>query len=132
MHLHFSENTVETVLTLFVLITFFQSGFDKLIDWKGNLSWLKGHFSKTIFRNAVPILLAIVTILEIVTGILALMGLVHLLLHDQEIFVYYAALFGSLTLLILLLGQRIAKDYEGAKTIVIYLIATCFLLFLVQ
>ena len=132
MHLHFSENAVETVLTFFVLITFFQSGLDKIFDWKGNLSWLKGHFSKTMFHNIVPLLLGVVTLLEFVTGVLALMGLVHLLLHDQEIFIFYAALLGCLTLLLLLLGQRIAKDYEGAKTIVIYLIATSFLLFLVQ
>ncbi|MDX1365844.1 MAG: DoxX family protein, partial [Arenibacter latericius] len=32
----------------------------------------------------------------------------------------------------LLLGQRIAKDYDGARTIAIYFIPTVFLVFLLQ
>ena len=32
---------------LLVAILFIQSGLDKVFDWKGNLEWLTGHFSKT-------------------------------------------------------------------------------------
>lgn len=132
MHLHFNENATQLVLLLFLIIVFLQSGLDKVLDWKGNLSWLKSHFSKTSFRSSVPLLLGTITFMELATGILAVMGFVHLLLHDQDVFGFYAALLGCASLLMLLLGQRIAKDYEGAKTIVIYLIAAGFLLFLLQ
>jgi hypothetical protein len=44
----------------------------------------------------------------------------------------HAASVSSITLLLLLFGQRMAKDYEGAKTIVVYLIPTVFLVYLLQ
>jgi hypothetical protein len=34
----------------------------------------------------------------------------------------YACMVSCVTLLLLLFGQRVAKDYDGARTIVIYLI----------
>lgn len=132
MHLHFQENSAQLILLVLLAIVFTQSGLDKLTDWKGNISWLKEHFSKTIFKSGVPLLLGFITITELVTGLLAIIGFVHLLFHDNTLFAYWAALLGSISLLCLLLGQRIAKDYEGAKTIVIYLIATSFLVFMLQ
>ena len=132
MHLHFFENATEIVLLVFLIITFLQSGFDKVKDWKGNLSWLKGHFSKSIFKNSVPLCLGIVTIVEIAAGLLCVAGIIHLLLHDNNVFAFYGALTSCLALLMLFLGQRINKDYVGAQTIVIYLVPTVFLLFLLQ
>ena len=41
-----------------------------------------------------------------------------------------AAILSAVTFLCLFLGQRIAKDYAGAQTIVIYLIPTFFNLFI--
>ncbi len=132
MHLHFIENATETILLLFIIIVFLQSGIDKIVDWKGNFSWLKEHFSKSPFKNSVPLLLGILTFMEMVTGLVSIIGLVHLLLYDNSSFAFLGALVASISLLMLLLGQRVAKDYEGAKTIVIYLVPTAFLLFLLQ
>lgn len=132
MHFHIENNVVQLILLLFLIIVFLQSGIDKIKDWKGNLSWLTGHFSKSPFKNSVPLLLGIITTMELAAGVLSIMGIVHLLLHDKAAFAFYGALISAITLLMLLLGQRVAKDYEGAKTIVIYLIPTVFLLFLLQ
>lgn len=132
MDFYFYQNATETVLLLFLMITFLQSGIDKVKEWKGNLSWLIGHFSKSPFKNSVPLLLGILTVTEIVAGILCLAGLVHLLLHNTKFFALYGALASSLALLMLFFGQRINKDYDGAKTIVIYLVPTVFLLYLLQ
>lgn len=132
MHLHFQENAAQIILLIFLIIVFLQSGIDKVVDWKGNLSWLKGHFSKSAFHNLVPALLASITLVELVAGLLSLAGLLHLLLHNNDTFAYYGALTSCIALLLLLLGQRVAKDYEGAKTIVVYLIPAIFLLYLLQ
>ncbi|NKI31217.1 DoxX family protein [Croceivirga thetidis] len=132
MHLHFEDNYVQLILLLFLVIVFLQSGVDKLKDWKGNLSWLTEHFSKSPFKNSVPALLGVITLMELAAGLLSLAGFVHLLLHDNTVFAFYGTLISAITLLMLLLGQRVAKDYEGAKTIVIYLIPTAFLLMLLQ
>ena len=131
MHLHFYENATEIVLLIFLLITFLQSGIDKISDWKGNLGWLKGHFANTPLKNIIPALLGIVLLTEVIAGVLCLIGIYHLLLGDVSI-AYYGAILSCLALLMLLFGQRIAKDYEGAKTIAIYFIPAIFLVFLLQ
>ncbi|RNC92285.1 MAG: DoxX family protein [Allomuricauda sp.] len=132
MHLHFYENATETVLLVFLIIVFLQSGLDKILDWKGNLSWLKDHFSKSILKSGVPMLLFVITLFELATALLSVAGLLHLLLHDDKTFVFYGALMACFSLLMLLFGQRVAKDYDGARTVVIYLVPAVILLFLVQ
>ena len=132
MEFHFYQNAAEIILLIFFLVTFLQSGVDKVKDWKGNLSWLTGHFSESMFKNVVPLLLGIVTVTELVAGLLCLPAIVHLLLHDNKVFALYAALASCIALLMLFVGQRINKDYEGAKTIAIYLILAVQLLFLLK
>ena len=132
MHLHFYENATETVLLVFLIIVFLQSGLDKILDWKGNLSWLKDHFSNSILKSGVPMLLFVITLFELATALLSVAGLLHLLLHDDKTFVFYGALMACISLLMLLFGQRVAKDYDGARTVVIYLVPAVILLFLVQ
>ncbi|MEW2920640.1 DoxX family protein [Muricauda sp. ANG21] len=125
-------NATEILLLLFLTITFLQSGIDKVLDWKGNLGWLTGHFSKSPFKNSVSLLLGIVMVMEIISGVLSAVGIVQFLVEGQSYIGFYGAVFASLTLLMLLLGQRVAKDYVGAQTIVIYLIPTVFLVYLMQ
>ncbi|WP_343486886.1 DoxX family protein [Allomuricauda sp. d1] len=132
MHLHFQDNAAETILLLFLIIVFLQSGIDKVTDWRGNRSWLSTHFSKSPFKNQVTLLLGTITLMELAAGLFSVAGLIHLLLHDDKTFAFYGALISCAALLMLLLGQRVAKDYEGAKTIVIYLMPAVFLLYLLQ
>lgn len=127
-----TQNIPVLLLLIFVIITFLQSGVDKVLDWKGNLSWLREHFSATPFRNTVPLLLFIVTCMELVAGLLSLAGLIQILASEEYVFAQFGSIVASLSLLMLLLGQRVAKDYEGAKTIVIYLIPTIILVLLLQ
>ncbi len=127
-----TDNVTEILLLIFLIITFLQSGIDKLMDWKGNLSWLKGHFSETPFKNMVPLLLGTVLATELVAGVLCLLGIVQILINKGASLAFYGAVISCAALLMLLLGQRIAKDYEGAKTIAIYFIPAIFLVFLLQ
>ncbi len=125
-------NAPEILLLLFLVITFIQSGSDKLIDWKGNLGWLKEHFSKTSLHQVVPVLLGIVMISELLTGILSMIGIWDIIINGHTTIAFYGAILSCLTLLMLLLGQRIAKDYQGAQTLVVYFIPAIFLVFLLQ
>lgn len=126
------QNIPVLLLLLFVLITFLQSGMDKILDWKGNLSWLKEHFANSPFRNSVPILLFVITLMEMAAGISSLLGIFQIVISEDYLFAQTGAILATLTLLMLLFGQRVAKDYEGAKTIVIYLIPTIILVLLLQ
>lgn len=126
------NNATELLLLLFLIITFVQSAFDKILDWKGNISWLNGHFKDTPFQNKVPLLLGTVLITEIVAGVLCLVGFYMLTTSGENSWALAGAVVACLALLMLLLGQRIAKDYDGARTIAIYFIPTVFLVFLLQ
>ncbi|MBT8206541.1 MAG: DoxX family protein [Eudoraea sp.] len=126
------DHLTETLLLVFIAITFLQSGLDKIVDWKGNLGWLKGHFAKSPFRNLVPQLLLIILLVETLAGLLSLAGIIELFLTGGTLLGFTGALLACLALLMLLLGQRIAKDYDGARTIVIYLMPVIFLLYLLQ
>ena len=107
-------------IAAFFTILFLQSGVDKILDWKGNLSWLKGHFSKTPLVGLVPLLLGIMTVAELATGILTGLGFVMLLINGSADFAIYGVMFALISFLMLFFGQRLAKDYEGAATIAIY------------
>ncbi|MCR9226381.1 MAG: DoxX family protein [Flavobacteriaceae bacterium] len=126
------SNAAQVLLLAFLTITFLQSGIDKLMDWKGNLGWLKGHFSKSIFKGFVPLLLGIVLVMEMLSGILCGAGIFQIAVDGENSFGLYGAVLSAITLLMLLSGQRIAKDYVGAQTIVVYLIPTVFLVYLMQ
>ncbi len=129
---HFYSNAAQILILGFLVITFLQSGLDKILDWKGNLGWLTGHFSKTFFKGAVPVLLGIVLFAEMASGVLSAIGLYELLYTGKSTFAFRGAVLSAVTLLLLLFGQRLAKDYEGAKTIVVYLILAVFLVYLLQ
>ncbi|MGR7812764.1 DoxX family protein [Lacinutrix undariae] len=119
----------EILLLIFLIITFFQSGLDKLLDWSGNVAWLKGHFANTFIGKIVPLSLGIILILEIIATVLCIAGIYNLITTGDKMMAFYAAIVSSFTLFFLLLGQRIAKDYDGARTIVIYFIPTIFLVY---
>lgn len=121
----------EILILLFLAITFLQSGYDKIVDWNGNVGWLKSHFANTFLGNKVPFSLGIILILEIIAGILSLAG-IWFLFNDGKEIALYAGIVSCVTLLFLLFGQRIAKDYDGARTIVIYFTPAIFLVFLLK
>jgi uncharacterized membrane protein YphA (DoxX/SURF4 family) len=116
-------NNAPFILILFFLaITFLQSGYDKIFYWKDNVSWLKGHFEKTVLRNQVALALLHVLVMELLSGLLCVVGCIELLVNNGRVFGFYGAVFSCITLLMLLFGQRLAKDYDGARTIVIYFV----------
>ena len=116
-------NTASILVLLFLAVTFVQSAYDKIFGWEGNINWHKEHFSKTsLLKNNVPLALGIILILELITGVLTLVGCVELLINGERTFGYYGAVFSCITLILLLLGQRLAKDYDGARTIAIYFV----------
>jgi len=117
----FNESASILVLVL-LAATFIQSAYDKTMYWKDNLDWLKGHFAQTPIKNMVPASLFLILVLELITGILCLCGIVELLLTHGRTFGKYGAILSCITLIFLLIGQRMAKDYDGARTIVIYFI----------
>lgn len=126
------EHLAEIFILIMLAIVFLQSGIDKITDKKGNLSWLKGHFADSPLKNMVPFSLFTITVLEILSGLSAVVGAVSLITCEGTLFALISGILSAITFLMLFLGQRLAKDYPGAQTIVIYLIPTVLLLYMLK
>lgn len=107
---------------LFFAILFLQSGVDKVVDRKGNLEWLTGHFSSSPLVKLVPMLLSIITLTELGSGLLCAAGAAIFWFSGAwGLFLSVIGLLASLAnLMMLFFGQRMAKDYAGASTIAVY------------
>lgn len=107
-------------VSLFLAIVFLQSGIDKVINWTGNLSWLREHFAKTPLKGSVSVLLGVLTCVELLTGALAAIGAFLTCFMGDDAMAYYGIVGSLIAYLMLIFGQRLAQDYDGAKTIAIY------------
>ena len=116
------NNTASILLLAFLALTFIQSAYEKLFYWQENVDWLKEHFAKTRLKNLVNPSLVLLVLFELISGILCIVGIIELIVNNGRTFGFYGAIFSSITLLMMLFGQRLAKDYDGARTIVIYFI----------
>ena len=127
-----SNYPVEVLILIFLTITFIQSGIDKLIDWKGNLSFIKGHFKNSPLKNSVPLLLGVILGIEIIAGILMAIGVYQLYTSEAKEIAMLGIELSAITLIFLLIGQRLAKDYAGAMTLAVYFIITLLGVFLLN
>ena len=116
----------EILILLFLIVTFLQSGIDKLLDWNGNLSFIKGHFSNSPLKNMVPLLLGTILVLEILASFLMIYGVYELATNGNKEVALLGVELSAITLIFLLIGQRLAKDYAGAMTLAVYFVPTIF------
>ena len=112
----------QLMTSLFLAILFLQSGLDKVFNFADNLGWLTGHFSKTPFRGQVKMMLITITIAEVAAGVLALLGALQIAMSGEKTLAMYGAQLAALDIVMLFFGQRIAKDYAGAASLVPYFI----------
>jgi uncharacterized membrane protein YphA (DoxX/SURF4 family) len=114
----------------FFAACFIQSGLDKIFDWKGNLDWLNGHFSKTFLRSQVPMMLGTVTLIETVGGFACLASVFVLIFKGPALLPIVSLSLACLNFVMLFAGQRIAKDYAGAASLAGYFMVALFGLYL--
>ena len=114
----------------FLAILFLQSGLDKVFDWKGNLEWLKVHFAKSILGGVVPVLLGVITLVEVAAGVFSAIGVVNILVGNGDFMAFIGVVLSAVALLMLFFGQRMAKDYAGAGGLVPYFILTLVTLYI--
>ena len=112
----------QSLIGIFLSIALLQSGSDKILNRNGNLEWLSSHFSNSPLSGLVPLLLNVVTVLEIFAGSCTLIGTFVNLVNGNNMLLTAGLLVAALNFLALFFGQRIAKDYEGAAVLVNYFI----------
>ena len=111
---------MQICVAAFLAILFLQSGIDKIVDRRGNLEWLKGHFAKSPLTGTVPALLTALTILEVAAGVLSALGCVLVLVTRDSTVAFCGAVISAVAIIALFFGQRVAKDYAGAAVLVPY------------
>jgi hypothetical protein len=115
---------LQILTSAFLAILFLQSGIDKVVDRRGNLEFLRGHFAKSPLAGTVPLLVTVITILETASGALSAIGCVIIILTRDPTVAFYGAVISAISIVALFFGQRMAKDYAGAGILVPYFLLT--------
>ncbi len=115
---------MQILVSAFLAILFLQSGIDKVVDRRGNLDWLKGHFAKSPLAGMVPLMVLAITILELAAGALSAIGCALIIFSRDTTLAFYGATVAAMSILALFFGQRMAKDYAGAAVLVPYFFVT--------
>ena len=97
-----------------------------------NVIFITAHFKDSPLKNGVPFLLGIILVLEVLAGILMLIGVYQLASSTNVEMALWGMELSALTLIFLLIGQRLAKDYAGAMTLAVYFIISVFGVYLLQ
>src|SRR5437879_8942505 len=92
---------LQIFLSAFLAILFLQSGIDKIVDRRGNLDWLTGHFAKSPLAGMVPVMVTIITILETAAGALSAIGCALIILMRNPAIAFYGAVLSALSILAL-------------------------------
>jgi diacylglycerol kinase len=119
-----ATHLIQILVPAFLAILFLQSGIDKVVDHRGNLEWLKGHFAKSPLAGIVPALLTALKILELAAGLFNAVGCLIVILFRDSTVAFYGSAISALAILALFFGQRLAKDYAGAAVLVPYFLLT--------
>ena len=121
---------LQILISAFLAILFLQSGIDKVVDRRGNLEFLQGHFAKSPLAGLVPLLVTVITIVEIAAGVLSGIGCVLIILSRDPAIAFYGAVLSAISITALFFGQRMAKDYAGAAILVPYFLLTLVAIYL--
>ena len=119
-----SNYPTEVLILFFLIVTFVQSGIDKLLDWNGNVSFISDHFKNSPLKKSVPLLLGVILILEIIAGGLMIFGVYQLYTSGVKEIALLGIELCAVVLIFLLIGQRLAKDYAGAMSLAVYFLIT--------
>jgi len=109
-------------IALFLIVVFLQSSVDKIFDRRSNLAFFESHFSGTFLKYFIPYLLTFVTILELAGSATLIFGIYYAFTAKTTLWIFYGYVILAMTIIFLLFGQRIAKDYVAAADLVPYFI----------
>lgn len=113
---------LQILIGLFFSILFLQSGLDKIFDFKGNKAYIESVFEKTFLKGASSLLFVSILLMETAAGLLSLAGSIYYFFTDEKCMLLLGLQVSAVSLVCLFLGQRIAKDYAGAASLVPYFI----------
>lgn len=128
-----TEGTWKVIIPIFAAVLFLQAGLDKVFNYAGNAAYIKSVFEKTFLDKVSPILMALITVLEVLAGATSAFGAYCAIGCGQECHIAsYGLLLSGICILCLFTGLRIAKDYAAATNLTVYFIFCLLGLFILQ
>ena len=121
-----SNHPTEILILLFLIITYVISAIEKIFDWKGSINYIRDHFKNSPLKNHVSFLVAILLILEIIASILMIIGVYQVYTSGIKEIALLGITLSAVSILFMLIGQRLAKDYPGAMSLGVYFLITLF------
>lgn len=122
----------ELAILIFLIITFGFSIIEKIADWKGTISYIQENFKNTLIKNFIKPLIAFLVGLEILSLFFLTIGIYEILNSQEKQFALLGCVFSTISILYMLIGQRIAKDYPGATSLAVYFLISVFGIFLLN
>ena len=127
------HNQLAPLLVLaFLLITFVISVVEKFADWKGTITYISETFQNTFIKSFIKPLIASLVFLEILTVYFVSIGMYELYFYQEKETALLGCAFSCFSILYMLIGQRIAKDYPGATSLTVYFILSVFGVYLLN
>jgi polyferredoxin len=108
----------------FLAVVFLQSGFDKAFNYTREMGWVRQKFTRSPLHDYVSTMFVILTIFELGSGLLSAVGTFMMLAGMGNVVAHAGAWTACLTMLMLVFGQRMTRDYTGAASLVPYFIVT--------
>ena len=127
-----STTSLQLLSLAFLAILFLQSGLDKVFNYKDNYAFFKSHFEKSILSKTIGLLMPAITFLEVAAGLLSAIGIGAIIFNGSTQLGLIGGQLSAVSILSLFFGQRVAKDYEGAGSLVGYFIVCMACIFLMK
>ena len=108
----------------FLAVFFLHAGLDRLLDRKSNLMKYRVRFDSTPMRRPTGVWLSLLTLGEMITGVVLAAGCLTLVLARQSGMAMVGAFFGAMTLTFFFFGVRLGRDDQAASSTVPYFL-TC-------
>ncbi len=116
----------ELLILTFLIITYGISLIEKFADWKGTVAYIRETFENTFVSSFIKPLLAILVFLETITLFFLTVGLFQLFRGNENENALIGCTYSCYTILYMLIGQRVAKDYQGATSLAVYFLISVF------
>ena len=121
-----TENLEALLIVLFLIVAFGIALIEKLANLKETISYISEIFKTSFIRNFVKPLITILMLLEVLTLFFLVVGIFQLYFQNEKEMALLGIVFSCFSIIYMLIGQRIAKDYPGATSLTIYFILSIF------
>lgn len=127
-----NQHLAVSLIVCYLTLSFAYSIIEKIIQWQDCKLYYQEHFKRSFLKNHVSAAILLVILMEVICVGLNTIGLYNLLKVGSADLILWGMLAVSITLLLLMTGQRIAQDYSGAMNITVYFMLTVIGIFMLE